>query len=73
MKSLKDTLITESGYEFKRGELEEVTVIKTKLNEAFLDIWDELGLEMTSSEFNKLVADVLNKYDVRKEFSWVKK
>jgi hypothetical protein len=73
MKSLKDTLITESEFKFKRGELEEVTVIKTKLNEAFIYIWDEIGLNMTSTEFHELVADVLENYDVRKEIPWVKK
>lgn len=73
MKNLKDALISESEFKFKRGELEEVTVIKTKLNEAFIYIWDEIGLNMTSKEFHELVADVLENYDVCKEIPWVKK
>ena len=70
MKDLKELLIEANKRNLDASVDKQIAVIENKLTEAFLYIWDQMGIEITSSEYNELVTDVLKHYDIKKQVSW---
>jgi hypothetical protein len=45
-----------------------MNVIEANLKDTFQYLWDEFGMEMTSSEYNSMVGEVLKNFDITKFF-----
>lgn len=72
MKSLQehiqDQLNESYPHHVKQGDA--VGCIQSHLTNAFIEMWDEWGMNMTSQEFNEYLEQATKKFDIRKMLDW---
>lgn len=47
-----------------------VECIQQFIRDAFIYLWDDLGIEMTVKEFNEYMEKAVKTFDIKKQISW---
>lgn len=73
MKDLQQLLqekLNESRHSVRRGDV--VGLIQSHLTNAFVEMWDEWGMNLSVREFNEYIEQATKDFDIRKMLDWGK-
>lgn len=73
MKDLQQQLqeeLNESRHSVRQGDA--VGLIQSHLTNAFIEMWDEWGMNLSAQEFNEYIKQATKDFDIRKMLDWGK-
>ena len=66
----QDLQVNESRHSVRRGDA--VGLIQSHLTNAFVEMWDEWGMNLSAQEFNEYIKQATKDFDIRKMLDWGK-
>lgn len=74
MKDLQQQLQEELNESYPRHvkQGDAVSLIQSHLTNAFVEMWDEWGMNLTVQEFNEYIKQATKDFDIRKMLDWGK-